>query len=254
MGYEWEATAVQLAAGYAAMGNHGMLMTPTLVRRIRDAQGLVTWEHRPDTVRQAIPDSIAAHLLDYLRLTEDSGGTGAKAQLTRYKIAGKTGTAQRTAKDGYRGSYAGLFPDHNPQVVIYIMVDRSRVGSIYGGAVAAPLGREVMEEALAAQSSPLDRSLLTAAVPMPVPAAPRPAVIPATRRVRIPAATVPGVRGMGTVPTVVGLAARQATLAMEQAGFHVRLLGRARVRATTPVAGDSLARGNTVTLVADSLR
>ncbi|MEO8714373.1 MAG: penicillin-binding protein 2, partial [Acetobacteraceae bacterium] len=198
MGYQWEATAVQLAAGYGAMGNHGTLMTPTLVRRVRDAAGAITWEHRPDTVRQAVPDSIAAHLLEYLRLTEDSGGTGVKAQLTRYKMAGKTGTAQRTARDGYRGSYAGLFPDRNPQVVIYVMIDRVRAGSIYGGNTAAPLGREVMEEALAAQTSPLDRSLLTAAVPLPAPAGPRVATAPSTRRVRIPAPPVPGVRGLGT--------------------------------------------------------
>jgi len=253
MGYEWTATGVQLAAGYGAMGNHGVLMTPTLVRRISDPGGVVSWEHTPDTVRQAVPESIAEHLLEYLRLTEDSGGTGAKAQLTRYKIAGKTGTAQRTARDGYRGSYAGLFPDHNPQVVIYIMIDRSTIGSIYGGEVAAPLGREVMEEALAARRSPLDRSLLTAPIAAEPALAPAPAPAATPRRVELPVkmSVAPAVNA--AIPAVAGLAAREAMFAIERAGFQIRLVGHARVRTTAPAAGDTLTRGATVTIFADSL-
>ena len=112
-GYEWEASAVQLAVGYGAIANHGVLMAPTLLREVHDEHGAVTWRHQPDTVRRAVPDSIARVLMTYLKAATDSGGTGTKAQLDAYKVAGKTGTA-KVKSGGYRASFVGIFSADNP--------------------------------------------------------------------------------------------------------------------------------------------
>lgn len=255
-GYEWSASAVQLAMGYAAIANHGVLMAPTLVREVRDENGKVTWRSRPDTVRRAVPDSIAAHLMAYLRLTEDSGGTGAKAQLDRIKYPGKTGTAQVKVGDpraGYRGSFVGIFPGDQPQIVVYVMIDRAATGKVgYGGDVAAPVVRHILQQALLSTRSPLDRNWLTEPAAAPL-VAPMSAPAPVVRSVAVPSVPATPAAPLATVPLVAGQTARQAMVQLQRAGFEVRLLGRSLVRTTQPAAGDSLPRGSVVTVRADSL-
>lgn len=250
-GYEWEATATQLAMGYGAIANRGVLMAPALVREVRDDRGRVLWQHVPDTVRRAIPDSIARHLMQYLMEVTDSGGTGSKAQLDFYKIAGKTGTAV-VSPGVYRASFVGIFSADNPQAVVYVMIDRPSKGK-YGGEVAAPVVPEVLKQALALQRSPFDRSSLTATIPAPPETPPAAAATLAMHRVALPIPPArPGTQP-APVPDVAGTSVRQAVLVLEKAGFAVRLVGTAVARHTAPVAGDTLARGATVTLYADSM-
>jgi cell division protein FtsI (penicillin-binding protein 3) len=254
MGYEWEASAVQIAAGYAAIANDGVLMAPTLLREVRDEHGVVTWRHHPDTVRRAVPDSIARHLNEYLTMTEGDGGTGSKAQLDRFPVPGKTGTA-KVLSGGYRASFAGLFPADHPQVVVYVMIDRPHGGKFYGGDVAAPVVKRLLQQALLAPTSPLDRHWLAEAI---APAAAT--ALAATSgpvlvtRVALPVVRPATAAASTAIPVVAGQTVREAVVTLQRAGFEVRLAGHARVRNTTPSAGDSLPRGATVTIVADSLR
>lgn len=254
MGYEWEASSVQVAAGYAAIANHGVLMAPSLLREVRDEHGTPTWTHRADTLRRAVPESVAGHLFEYLMLTEGDGGTGAKAQLDRFPVPGKTGTA-KVDGGGYRASFAGIFPAIDPQVIVYVMIDRPGGKLIYGGEVAAPVVRQLLQQALLARTSPLDRRWLVeakspgspaVAIATPAPTAPV--------RVGVPVAPIVAAAPSTMVPNVSGQAARSAVVTMQRAGFQVRLIGRARVRTSNPAAGDSLPRGSTVTIYADSLR
>ena len=251
-GYEWEASSVQIAAGYAALANHGTLLAPTLVREVQDEQGVTTWRHRVDTVRQAVPDSIAARLFSYLTMTEGDGGTGSKAQLDRFPVPGKTGTAKIDA-GGYRSSFAGIFPADHPQLVVYVLIVHPGDGKIYGGDVAAPAVRRVLQQALLSTQSPLDRGWLTerAVALATVPARP---VAMSIRSVSLPASPAKAAQIFSAVPNVAGQSVRAAVVALQGAGFQVRLVGRARVRNTLPNAGDSLLRGSVVTIHADSLR
>ena len=250
-GYEWEATAAQLAVGYAAIANHGVLMAPTLLREVHDEHGVVTWRHQPDTVRRAVPDSVAAKLVEYLGLATDSGGTGVRAQLDRYHVVGKTGTAKVMA-GGYRASFVGIFSGDHPQVVAYVLIDRPSTGKIYGGDVAAPIFASVLKQALALPNSPLDRSRLTATVAMSPITRAALVTTPRMRSVPVPVARSQVSHARSEIPNLAGQPVRDAIVALERAGFAVRLMGRARVRGTVPAAGDSLPRGATVTLYADS--
>ncbi|HEY3935023.1 MAG TPA: penicillin-binding transpeptidase domain-containing protein [Gemmatimonadales bacterium] len=248
-GYEWEATAAQLALGYGAIANHGIVMAPTLVWAVRDPRGTVIWRHRPDTLRHAAPESVARQLMAYLEMATDSGGTGSKAQITMYDTPGKTGTA-KTSDHSYRASFAGIFPGNNPQVVIYVMIDHPK-GHIFGGDVAAPVVRSIVLQALASSESPFDRSRLTAHVAI-VAARPAPAETVSVQTVTLPLGHSPVPATREPVPVITGFNLRDAVVALQRAGFEVRLQGRNRVRSTAPAAGDSLPRGATVTLYADS--
>ena len=260
-GYEWNTSALQMAVGYATIANDGVLLAPQLLREVRDGQtGLVVFRSQPVIVRRVVSSQVSQRLREYLALATDSGGTGTRAQLDVYSVIGKTGTAVQApyGPGNYRASFAGIFPGDDPQWVVYVMIDHPTAGSHFGGFVAAPAVRSMLLQALAAASSPLDRSRITAE---PAPAAivsarlEFPASAPITR-VRFPLASVARIDTARRIPMpeLVGTSVREAAVALHRLGLEVRLTGQGRVRSTTPAAGDSLTRGATVTVYADTTR
>lgn len=258
MGYELGVTPVQLAAAYGAIANDGILLTPTLVREIRDAEGTVLYTHQPEPVRRVLPSEIAAKLREYLRGAAGEDGTGGQAQLVNYTLLGKTGTAVRF-EDGhyvrgqYTASFAALFPADEPQLVVIVKIDNPR-GPYYGGLTAAPLTRTMLQQALAARRVAIDRARLAPeTIDVAQPAAKAPVSAPAplgTRTAVLPwpytpvdsaAATVP-------VPDVTGESVRAAALALHRRGLEVSLRGAGRVLRTEPAAGTPVDEGATVTV------
>ncbi len=257
-GYYFRVSTTHLAAAYAAIGNHGILLAPALVREIRDSRDSVRYRHRPQVIRRAIPDSVARHLMQYLGEVTETGGTGLKAQLDDSSVVGKTGTAVLNfSKKGepreYRASFAGLQPADHPRISFTAMIYRPQ-GQKYGGTVAAPIIRTALQQAIALLASPIDRkepaqSVVRAARPMaelPVEAPEHSLHLPLAPATMADA-------GLVAVPELGGRTLRDAAFALHQLGFTVKLVGRGRVRGTVPVAGDSMPRGSMVTLRADSL-
>jgi cell division protein FtsI (penicillin-binding protein 3) len=258
MGYFFGATTTHLTAAYAAIGNRGFLLAPSIVKEIRNADDSVLYRHKPMVLRRAVSDSIAEHLMSYLREVTEAGGTGLKAQLDDSSVAGKTGTAVLNyGKKGeprtYRVSFAGVQPSDHPKIAFMAMIVRPRTENPYGGTVAAPLIRRALQAAIALLTSPIDRKQ----PPMVAAPAARPAdasVDQPDRVVGFPLTATPTRdTGFTPIPELAGSTVRDATFALHQLGFEVKLLGRGRVRLTVPAAGDSLPRGSTVTIRADSL-
>ena len=252
-GYEFTVSALQMAAAYAAIANGGTLLAPTLLREIRESpSGKVLWRHRPDTVRQAIAPEIAAQLLGFLRLASDSGGTGEGAQLDRWEVLGKTGTAETSPGSvEYRGAFAGIFPGNDPRFVLYVMIDRPRSGSYYGGIVAAPIVRNMLVQALALPDSPLEPGRLYDPAPRKTSPALQVTNIP-LRRVMLPVSNDTTRRVAGVpVPDLSGWRVREGLHAVHQRGLRARLIGEGRIVRTDPVAGDTLAPGSTLTVYAE---
>jgi cell division protein FtsI (penicillin-binding protein 3) len=260
MGYEFEVTPVQLAAAYAAIANSGILLTPTLVREIRDPKGSVVYRHQPEPVRRAVSPEVARTLMGYLHRVVGRGGTAEAAQLANWILVGKTGTAIR--HDGgeyqsghYTASFASIFPLDEPQIVVVVKIDDPRSGKIYGGETAAPLTRTMLEEALAARRSALDRRRLASPGTEARDTSKHETEeeAPATRVVvDLPFQgsldTTPGPR---RVPNVAGGSLRRAANALHRRGFRVAIRGSGRVLRTTPAAGQSAAFGSTVTVWAE---
>jgi cell division protein FtsI (penicillin-binding protein 3) len=257
MGYEFGITPVQLAAAYGAIGNDGLLLTPTLVREIRGPAGGLLYRHRPEPVRQAVTPEVAARLRDFMRGAMADGGTGEEGQLANYSLLGKTGTAVRFeggryVPGEYTASFAALFPAENPQLVVVVKIDNPK-GRYYGGLTAAPVTRTMLQQALASRRVAIDRSRL----------APRDSAAP---RAEQPLADSAGMSRVVLswphqpaalsarplpVPNVAGRPVREAALALHRRGFRVTLRGLGRVSRTQPSGGETAAPGSAVIVWAE---
>ena len=258
IGYEFEVTALQLALAYAAIANDGVLLSPALVKEVRAPDGTVLYRHRPEPVRRAVTPEVAALLRGFLRGASGRGGTGSRAQLGSYGVLGKTGTSRRV-RDGryvpgeYIASFAAMFPADDPQLVVVVKIDNPTEGGYYGGEVAAPVVRSMLEQALSSRRVALDRSRLTlgeaetpAVRPRETPAAvSQPIVIP------WPAPPDSGRRPAVTVPRVAGTTVREAALALHRRGLRVALKGQGRVVRSDPAAGETVGAGTSVTILAE---
>jgi hypothetical protein len=176
-------------------------------------------------------------------------------------VAGKTGTARRTAggryaAGSYTASFAGFFPANDPQIVIFVKIDNPQ-GSYYGGTTAAPVTRETLQGILAARSSALDgKSLLATRLPAEPRRRSEPAASGPTRegtfvfQLQDGLPTPPPARPTAVdVPALEGLPLRTAARRAHALGLRVRLEGSGRVVRTLPEAGASATSGDTLLLV-----
>jgi cell division protein FtsI/penicillin-binding protein 2 len=141
-------TPMQMAAAYAAIANGGVLRAPHVISRIGD-------HDRPRLRGERIlSEATAASVRRMLEGVIGPGGTASGAEIPGYKLAGKTGTANKIdrATGGYSdtryvSSFVGFAPAARPRLLVTVMVDEPK-GDIYGGTVAAPAWREITEFAL----------------------------------------------------------------------------------------------------------
>ncbi len=269
MGYEIAVTPLQLALAYGAIANGGELLEPILVKEIRGADGTRLFKAERRVVRRMMSEATAHTLRGLLRevVTE---GTATSADLATYELAGKSGTARRMRPDGkgyeegsYTASFVGLFPAEEPQFVVLVKLDDPK-GAYYGGKIAAPVTKAVLEAAIAARDGALDPTKLDAPRQAMVAEADvqeeesREVAAAESREVEDHSVVIelgdaamekPSARAPRAVPNVVGLPTREAVRELHKAGFRVALV-RAPSRETSPAAGTLLAAGATVRLAA----
>ncbi|NQU46152.1 MAG: transpeptidase family protein [Chlorobium sp.] len=141
-GYEVMTTPLQILQAYAAVANGGEMMRPMIVRRVREADGRVVRESRPEVVRRVLSRRSADYLSrEYFRAVVDSG-TAVSATIRGISVAGKTGTAQRVTDGSYRNrvyvsSFVGYFPVEAPRYAIIVLVEDPKP-AYYASTVAAP--------------------------------------------------------------------------------------------------------------------
>ena len=143
-------TLLQMARAYGVFANEGEIKPLSLLKLKEPAIG-----------QQVISAQTARQMRDMLELVVQPGGTAPKAQVAGYRVAGKTGTAQKVENgiyvDGrYIASFIGLAPASNPRLIIAVMIDEPSAGQYYGGAVAAPVFSSVMAGALRLLAVPQD--------------------------------------------------------------------------------------------------
>ncbi|WP_323183273.1 penicillin-binding protein 2 [Streptomyces sp. NBC_00038] len=146
-------TALQAASVYSTIANGGVRVEPTLVRGTEGADGRFTPAPEPKKTR-VVSEKTAKTLAQMLEsVVDDEQGTGTKARIPGYRVAGKTGTANRvdpaTGKyNGYTSSFAGFAPADNPRITVYCAIQNATQGSYFGGQICGPIYKEVMEFAL----------------------------------------------------------------------------------------------------------
>ncbi len=153
IGQEIGVTPIQLLTALSAIANGGWLLKPYVVSEVNDHEGHVVMERTPEVKRRPISNDTAQILINLLTDVVD-GGTGKRAFLRGYQVAGKTGTAQKFDKTIGRyssskvvGSFAGFVPAHDPRLAMLVVIDEPQTNK-WGGVVAAPVFRKVAERVL----------------------------------------------------------------------------------------------------------
>jgi cell division protein FtsI (penicillin-binding protein 3) len=145
--------AMQAASVYSTIANGGVRVAPTLVRGTKGPDGRFTPAPEPEKTR-VVSEKTAKTLSRMLEsVVDDEEGTGTKARIPGYRVAGKTGTANRvdpaTGKyRGYTSSFAGFAPADKPRVTVYCAIQNATQGSYFGGQICGPIFKQVMEFAL----------------------------------------------------------------------------------------------------------
>ncbi|MFJ6724117.1 penicillin-binding transpeptidase domain-containing protein [Streptomyces sp. NPDC091281] len=145
--------ALQAASVYSTVANGGVRVEPSLVRGTKGPDGRFTPAEAPEKTRvvSAKTAKTLARMLE--SVVDDEEGTGTKARIPGYRVAGKTGTANRVDPatgryKGYTSSFAGFAPADQPRVTVYCAIQNATSGSYFGGQICGPIFKQVMEFSL----------------------------------------------------------------------------------------------------------
>ncbi len=144
--------AVQATSVYATIANEGVRVTPNLVKGYLDANGNFTAAPAPART-QVVSAKVAGEVSEMMESVVSDQGTAAAAEIPGYRVAGKTGTANRFVAScsgycGYTASFIGYAPADDPSLVIGVFVEGPQGANHFGGSVAAPVFQKVMSYAL----------------------------------------------------------------------------------------------------------
>ena len=234
-------SAIQLASAMSVIANGGNLMQPYVVDRILDSEGNPVKQFSPLVKQQVVSPETARTVAKMMEGVAAEGGTGTSASVDGFKVAGKTGTAQKAdpvtkgySHDKRTASFVGFVPADQPRLTILVVVDEPKT-SPYGGVVAAP-----------AFSAIAKQSLCYLRVPPNQPLKNKPGVIEAkkdapmsedasedTEEITPYSQHLSGL----VMANFRGMSMRQVLQMMEKRGLNIRLIGSGRVIEQSPPPG-----------------
>jgi cell division protein FtsI/penicillin-binding protein 2 len=237
MGYEISATPLQVLVGANVIATGGLLIEPRLQRAV--VQDGRRQDVAPRVRRRALAPVVAETMTAMLESVVAEGAARA-AGLTRYRVAGKTGTAAKVVNGqyshtDYHVSFVGFVPSREPALSILVMIDTPRQGEAYGSTFAAPVFRRVAEAAMTRLGVPPSIH-------------PAPPIMTSTT---LPASTVRSTMASATstvaadptrrvMPNLIGLSLREALRYANAMGLELVVEGEGVVVSQTPVAGAPL--------------
>jgi cell division protein FtsI (penicillin-binding protein 3) len=155
MGQEISVTALQILTAVAAIANKGIRLKPYTVLQVVSPDGRKIMEQRPEEVKRVISEETADQMMRAMESVVTEKGTAPLAQVPGFRVAGKTGTAQkfdpqlgRYSKSRYVSSFVGIAPAENPEIALVVVVNEPCGQLYYGGYVAAPAFRRIVERTL----------------------------------------------------------------------------------------------------------
>ena len=147
-GYSISATPLQLTNAFCALINDGILYQPQIIKKQVDKNGNVIKEFSPVFIRRVVSEKTSQRIRNLL-FSAVENGTGKLAKLDSIGIGGKTGTSKiivngKYSDDSYYSSFVGFYPVDDPQIVCYVLINKPK-GKYYGGLVAAPVFKNIVE-------------------------------------------------------------------------------------------------------------
>ena len=249
------ATAVQVASAYGALANGGVLMRPYLVSKVVDPDNVVLLENKPTVIRRVVSERAADSVVSMLESVVEKDGTAPRARIDEYRVAGKTGTAQKVDPQsrGYSdkrvASFIGMVPAENPRLVVFVVIDEPKT-DVYGGLVAAPAFKEIAMQAMPYLAVPPSRVVPNSqpVVAVAVKAEQeRSPVVQAIDRLDDEMNEVVDERSV-RVPDVSGQSGRLAISHLLSASLEPHVSGSGRVLSQTPAAGSVVDKGTRITV------
>ncbi|MEX2291894.1 MAG: penicillin-binding protein 2 [Mycobacteriales bacterium] len=155
IGQGYAVNGLQMASAYATIANGGLRVQPTILASTTDADGTVVPAPRAEPSR-VVSQDVADRLRGMLEGVTNQRGTAVSAAIDGYRVAGKTGTAQRVVDgryNGYTASFVGFAPADAPRLVLSVSIQDPKKG-YYGGSVAGPVFHDIMSSALRSLSVP----------------------------------------------------------------------------------------------------
>ncbi len=152
-GYGLSVNLLQLTQAYTIFANDGVVLKPRLYANEEIKVG-----------EKVISPNVSKKMRAFMQaVVEEDGGTGGKAKIPGYTVAGKTGTAKKVINgqyvNQYVASFVGMAPSINPKFILAVMIDDPSKDSYYGGTVAAPVFKDIMKDALKLYDVPYDKEL-----------------------------------------------------------------------------------------------
>jgi cell division protein FtsI (penicillin-binding protein 3) len=250
MGYQVGVTPLQMATAVSSIANGGELVEPRIVRAVIEDGARTPVPRR--VVRRTVTPGTAALLTDIMEQVVERG-TGTRARVPGFMVAGKTGTAQkvvdgRYSRSEYNASFVGFAPSRQPQFTIVVVIDSPHGKNLYyGGSVAAPIFQRIAEAGLRHRGI---RPSINALPPVLVRREePGERTIPASGPVELPGLAIDERPGSSNVfPDVRGLGARDAIRALARLGMTARVHGAGIVVAQQPAPGSPIERSTPATL------
>jgi len=253
------ATGLQTVMAMAAIANGGLLLRPFIVSRVVAPDGKVLLQRQREELRRVIKPSTAREITAMLEEVVEKG-TGMKARVSGFRVAGKTGTAQKVdpVRGGYGekrlASFLGFLPADDPKLSILVAVDEPE-GDVFGGSVAAPAWSAIAAEALrqigvAPDSAREEVSFASVAATEDEASADEVDAEREPIETRLPSAD-PGREpraaskkpDRSVVPDLTGLPARSAIRKLAEAALEPELKGNGRTVAQSPRPGAIVKRG-----------
>lgn len=256
IGQEIGSTALQVVTAYSAIANGGYLLAPHIYRFGRRGHSRMV-ETGKDSVRRVVSSQTAESMRMFLQGVV-ARGTGSRAAVAGYRVAGKTGTAQKAYAnrsgydpDLYVSSFVGFLPAESPELLCLVVVDSPRKSHL-GSQVAAPVFSRIMQRILSRRGTPV-RHRAQLAASSTSRARPRldrtpPEVDDGFPYLEVDALTIESEAAGLRMPNVVGAPLRSAVSELTRAGFRVKATGSGRVVRQIPPSG-SVVRSGTVTRV-----
>lgn len=252
------ASPVQLVSAVATIANGGERMFPRIVDAVLDRYGEVEVAREARVDRRVISPDTAVTIARMMETVTEDGGTGTRARVDGYRVAGKTGTAQKVENGVYSAtkrisSFVGFLPADRPEIAIAVVVDTPSIGSKYGGIVAAPVFSEIgaftmRYLSVLPEEVPDPPQVAEAGEPPPPPPVHK-APPTLVRSEPLPPIEVRADGSGGWIlPDLGGRSMRSAAAALQFAGVDLVVEGAGHLVSQEPLAGAHVAPGETVTL------
>jgi cell division protein FtsI (penicillin-binding protein 3) len=169
MGQELAVTPMQIVTAFCALVNGGRLIQPRVIAAITDPAGQVVEDRTAPIEKGQVLEPRIADMMHSILVEVVNDGTGKPAQLDRWQVMGKTGTAQvpRSDRKGYEpdaylGSFIAAAPASDPAVVVLVMVRKPQKSiGYYGAQVSAPVVKAILQEVLPYLNVPPDKTPAT---------------------------------------------------------------------------------------------